>query len=67
VRVLCKGTVANEFEGTDLEHDGGKAGSKDHVAEAVCPVRVVGTIGVSHIGEKLDTVIHLIRMRKKIA
>ena len=46
----------------DLEQQGGKSGSKNLVAKAECPVRVVGAVGVTQIGKKLDTVIHLQRM-----
>ncbi len=47
----------------NFEHHGGKAGSKDFVTETVCPVRVIGTIGITQIRKKLDAVINLHCMR----
>ena len=47
----------------NFEHHGRKAGSKDFVTETVCPVRVIGTIGITQIRKKLDAVINLHCMR----
>ena len=43
----------------NFEHHRRKAGSKDFVTETVCPVRVIGTIGITQIRKKLDAVINL--------
>ena len=61
MRAIYKGAVAGDKNngGTDFEHDGRKACGEDPVAETVRPVRVVGAVAVSHIGKKLNTVIHL--------